>query len=85
MLYLGIDLLREGSQRFVRSFQLIVFFKVFFCIFHGGKLRVQRNDGHFTRIVIFCFKRFCARCSAIAVSIQQFAPDTVFVALFSVL
>ena len=52
MLDFIMHLFGQGSQRLIGTFQLIVFFKIFLCIFSGSQLRIEGDCDRFAVVVI---------------------------------
>ena len=70
------DLFRE---RFLRTFQLAVFVKIFLGILRRSHGRIQRNGNFLIGIIIQGFKRFAAFLQTISVGVDQLAVNLVFV------
>ena len=75
----------QGRECLVGPFQLSVFVKIFFGIVGSGEKRVKRDGDHLVRVIIQGLHGFCAGLDMVAVSINQFPVDPVFLPLFRIL
>ncbi len=85
MLDFRVYLLCQLGEGFKGAFQLIILFKIFFCVFLSGQLCVQRDGNCFAGIVVDRLQRFVPGDSAGAIGVQQLSVNAVFVPLFRIL
>ena len=72
-------------QGLVRPLQFVVFIKKLLRIFPGRQLVIQRDSDFLVRIVVQAGELFLAALQLIAVRVEQFTVDLVFVTFFRIL
>ena len=85
MFDLFTDLNGQFRQRFIGSFELSVFIKIFLCVFLRRQGVVQRNRDGLVGIIIERLHGFGLRLHVVAVGVDQFAVNLVLVPLFRIL
>ena len=85
MLDLGFGIGKLFVQSFFRTLEFAIAVKIFFGVFLWGEGRIQRNGDFFVGVIIQCLERFASLFQTIAVGVDEFTVDLVFVLFGSVL
>ena len=84
MLDLACSICNLNLQSFLGTFQLAVTIEILLGILLGGQGRIKRNSDFFSIIIVHSLKGFAAFFQAVAVGVDQFAVNLVFVLFLSV-
>ena len=84
MIDLSLDFDSEAGKRFMSPLHAGVAVKIFLRVLLGGQSRIQGDPDLFTGIIIVDFTAVGAGADGVAVGVEQFAVDLVFVALFRI-
>ena len=84
MLDLACSICNLNLQSFLSTFQLAVTIEILLGILLGGQGRIKRNSDFFSIIIVHSLKGFAAFFQAVAVGVDQFAVNLVFVLFLSV-
>ncbi|SCI75876.1 Uncharacterised protein [uncultured Clostridium sp.] len=69
MLDFIMHLFGQGTQRLIGTFQFIIFFKIFLCIFSGSQLRIEGDCDRFAVVVIDRLEGFVTGLCTVTVGI----------------
>ena len=74
----------EGGERLVGPFELSVTIKIFLCIFHGVKLRIQRNGDLLPVIIVDAGQLLLPRLRLVTVGVEQLSVNLIFLFFISI-